>query len=156
MFGIAALGLSAVASYGLYKYVRERQKAQQIKDAVDEMVWTLNSYDFCLQFYFSFDHVAFACSKLIFHAVNCFEIIALKLWVIKTDISVFLEVFHSCYQRSLQTCAVSKTNAKLSRIGIWKTTLLPIISIFTVQYLSLRDNIAEVLTFFRPTINFHE
>ena len=43
MFGIAALGLSAVAGYGLYKYVRARQKTQQIKDAVDEMVRTLIS-----------------------------------------------------------------------------------------------------------------
>ena len=38
MFGIAALGLSAVAGYGLYKYVRARQEAQQVKDAIDEMV----------------------------------------------------------------------------------------------------------------------
>lgn len=43
MFGVAALGLSAVAGYGLYKYVRARQKAQQIKDAIDDMVCSRKS-----------------------------------------------------------------------------------------------------------------
>ena len=43
MFGVAALGLSAVAGYGLFKYVRARQKAQQIKDAIDDMVCSRKS-----------------------------------------------------------------------------------------------------------------
>ena len=38
MFGIAALGLSAVVGYGLYKYVRGKQHTQKIKEAVDDMV----------------------------------------------------------------------------------------------------------------------
>ncbi|KAM7448258.1 7-methylguanosine phosphate-specific 5'-nucleotidase [Porites harrisoni] len=42
MFGVAALGLSAVAGYGLYKYVRARQKAQQIKDAIDDMMKSID------------------------------------------------------------------------------------------------------------------
>ncbi|CAH3027496.1 unnamed protein product [Porites evermanni] len=42
MFGIAAVGLSAVAGYGLYKYVRARQKAQQIKDAIDDMMKSID------------------------------------------------------------------------------------------------------------------
>lgn len=39
MFGIAAVGLSAVAGYGVYKYVQGKQNARKIKEAVDEMVW---------------------------------------------------------------------------------------------------------------------
>ena len=39
MFGIAAVGLSVVAGYGLYKYVQGRQHARKLKEAVDEMVW---------------------------------------------------------------------------------------------------------------------
>jgi len=39
MFGIAAVGLSAVVGYGLYKYVQGRQHTRKLKEAVDEMVW---------------------------------------------------------------------------------------------------------------------
>lgn len=39
MFGIAAVGLSAVVGYGVYKYVQGKQQARKIKEAVDEMVW---------------------------------------------------------------------------------------------------------------------
>ncbi|KAJ7383079.1 7-methylguanosine phosphate-specific 5'-nucleotidase [Desmophyllum pertusum] len=38
MFGIAAVGLSAVAGYGVYKYVQGKQNARKIKEAVDEMI----------------------------------------------------------------------------------------------------------------------
>ncbi len=38
MFGIAAVGLSAVVGYGVYKYVQGKQNARKIKEAVDEMV----------------------------------------------------------------------------------------------------------------------
>ena len=38
MFGVAAIGFSAVVGYGLYKYVRGRQHTRKIKEAVDEMV----------------------------------------------------------------------------------------------------------------------
>jgi len=39
MFGVAAIGISAVVGYGLYKYVQGKQNARKIKEAVDEMVW---------------------------------------------------------------------------------------------------------------------
>ena len=39
MYGVAAVGLSAVFGYGIYKYVRDRQNAQKIKEAVDQMVY---------------------------------------------------------------------------------------------------------------------
>lgn len=39
MFGIAAVGLSAVVGYGLYKFIQGKQHARKIKEAVDEMVW---------------------------------------------------------------------------------------------------------------------
>lgn len=39
MFGVAAVGLSAVLGYGLYKFVQGKQHARKIKEAVDEMVW---------------------------------------------------------------------------------------------------------------------
>ncbi|XP_078344697.1 cytosolic 5'-nucleotidase 3-like isoform X2 [Oculina patagonica] len=38
MFGIAAVGLSAVVGYGVYKYVQGKQNARKIKEAVDEMM----------------------------------------------------------------------------------------------------------------------
>ena len=38
MFGVAAIGVSAVVGYGLYKYVQGRQHTRKIKEAVDEMV----------------------------------------------------------------------------------------------------------------------
>ncbi|XP_020614946.1 cytosolic 5'-nucleotidase 3-like isoform X1 [Orbicella faveolata] len=38
MFGVAAIGVSVVVGYGLYKYVQGRQKARKIKEAVDEMI----------------------------------------------------------------------------------------------------------------------
>lgn len=38
MFGVAAIGLSAVVGFGLYKYVQGRRYTQKMKEAVDEMV----------------------------------------------------------------------------------------------------------------------
>lgn len=42
MYGVAAVGLSAVFGYGIYKYVRDRQNAQKIKEAVDQMMTSIN------------------------------------------------------------------------------------------------------------------
>lgn len=42
MFGVAAVGVSVVVGYGLYKYVRGKQDAQKIKEAIDDMVWFQN------------------------------------------------------------------------------------------------------------------
>lgn len=42
MFGVAAVGVSVVVGYGLYKYVRGKQEAQKIKEAIDDMVWFQN------------------------------------------------------------------------------------------------------------------
>lgn len=38
MFGVAAVGVSVVVGYGLYKYVRGKQEAQKIKEAIDDMM----------------------------------------------------------------------------------------------------------------------
>ena len=38
MFGVAAVGVSAVFGYGLYKYVSGKQNARKIKEAIDKMV----------------------------------------------------------------------------------------------------------------------
>ena len=38
MFGVAAIGVSAVFGYGLYKYVSGKQNARKIKEAIDKMV----------------------------------------------------------------------------------------------------------------------
>lgn len=42
MFGVAAVGVSVVVGYGLYKYVRGKQETQKIKEAIDDMVWFQN------------------------------------------------------------------------------------------------------------------
>ena len=48
MFGVAAVGVSAVVGYGLYKYVRGKQEAQKIKEAINDMVWFQNFHDLSL------------------------------------------------------------------------------------------------------------
>lgn len=67
MFGVAALGLSAVVGYGLYRYVRGKQHAQKIKEAIDGMVGTLEFMIFGSNFICR-SSCCFACSKLIFYA----------------------------------------------------------------------------------------
>ena len=67
MFGVAAVGVSVVVGYSLYKYVQGKQTARRIKEAVDEMVWMLNFHHFWLEFYLSLPaHVV-----IYFCASNC-------------------------------------------------------------------------------------
>lgn len=42
MFGVAAIGVSAVVGYGLYKYVSGKQNARKIKEAIDKMMESIN------------------------------------------------------------------------------------------------------------------
>ncbi|XP_029209322.2 cytosolic 5'-nucleotidase 3-like [Acropora millepora] len=42
MFGVAAVGVSAVFGYGLYKYVSGKQNARKIKEAIDKMMESIN------------------------------------------------------------------------------------------------------------------
>ena len=67
MFGVAALGVSVVVGYSLYKYVQGKQNARRIKEAVDEMVRMLNFHHFLAPIYLSL-YVHFV---LYFCASNC-------------------------------------------------------------------------------------
>lgn len=42
MFGVAAVGASVIVGYGVYKYIQGKQSARKIKEAVDEMVKSID------------------------------------------------------------------------------------------------------------------
>nr|XP_058945910.1 cytosolic 5'-nucleotidase 3-like isoform X2 [Pocillopora verrucosa] len=42
MFGVAAVGASVIVGYGLYKYVQGRQSARKVKEAVDQMIESID------------------------------------------------------------------------------------------------------------------
>ncbi|XP_027049962.1 cytosolic 5'-nucleotidase 3-like isoform X2 [Pocillopora damicornis] len=42
MFGVAAVGASVIVGYGLYKYVQGRQSARKVKEAVDQMIKSID------------------------------------------------------------------------------------------------------------------
>lgn len=90
MFGIAAVGLSAVVGYGVYKYVQGKQNARKIKEAVDEMVRRARKFMIYKPVF-----VIQICRTLL--EIDCSEI-ALKLFLSSLSSNVSEQtVFMNCF-----------------------------------------------------------